>query len=212
MTSAFKLKWLSAFFLCISFLSATAQTKEDLFTGMEDITWLGFDFTQAKFIGSATNFKDAGEVTNQEFRDKFIPAWNNLVVNEPKKYDLSKPTHRTEVKYAISATESANSKIKKDFFSNDPGEYNSLDESKVAALVKGYDFKGKTGIGLIIFIEGMSKGKEQASGWAAYVDMGKKSVIMSSHVTGKPGGFGFRNYWAKAFASMIKDADYKDWK
>ena len=48
-----------------------AQTKADIFNGSTEITWLGIDFTQAKFIGSAFQFKDAGEITNGEFRDKY---------------------------------------------------------------------------------------------------------------------------------------------
>lgn len=202
----------TALLLSLGVTSGIAQTREDLFAGTVDVTWLGMDFSQAKFIGSATQFKDAGEVTNADFRDKYIPGWNQLYVNEQKKFDVAKVVHRAEVKYAMGVTEKANSAIKKDFFSNDPGEYMTLDAEKVAGLVKKYNFQGKTGIGLIFFIEGMSKGKDQASAWAAYVDMGKKTVIMSSHLTGKSGGFGFKNYWAKAFYNILKDADYKDWK
>lgn len=207
-----KLSWLIAFVFFLSVKCVTAQTKDDLFAGTADVTWLGLDFSQAKFIGEATGFKDHGEVTNGEMRDRYIPGWNMLFVNEQKKYDVAKYTHRAEVKYGIDVTDHANSEIKKDFFSKDPSEYNSLDAAKVEGLVKKYDFKGKKGIGLIIFVEGMSKGKEEASGWAVYVNLDKKSVIMSQHVTGKPGGFGFKNYWAKSFLGMLKDSDYKDWK
>lgn len=207
-----KLNWLLAAVLLLGINAANAQSKEDLMNGFSDITWLGLDFTQAKFIGSATQFKDAGEISNAEFRDKYITGWNNLFINEQKKYDVAKVVHRTEVKYAIDVTEKANSGIKRDFFSNNPSDYNSLDEQKVADLVKKYDFQGKKGIGLIIFVEGMSKGKDQASAWAAYVNMDNRSVIMSKHVTGKSGGFGFKNYWAKAFYNIMKDSDYKDWK
>ena len=105
----------------------------------------------------------------------------------------------------------ANSALKKDFFSNDPSEFTTLDADKVAGIVKKYNFQGNKGIGLIVFVEGMSKGQEKASSWVAYVDMGKKSVLLSSHVTGKVGGFGFKSYWAKAFYNILKDSDYKKW-
>lgn len=207
-----KLSFLIACILFLSVKSVSAQTKEELFAGTVDVTWLGMDFTQVKFIGSATQFKDAGEITNADFRDRYINGWNQLFINEQKKYDVAKQVHRTEVKYALDVTEKTNNGIKKDFFSNDPNEYNSLDAAKVEALVKKYDYQGKKGIGLIFFIEGMSKGKDQASAWVAYVDMTGKKVIMSQHITGKAGGFGFKNYWAKAFYNILKDSDYKDWK
>jgi hypothetical protein len=53
----------------------------------------------------------------------------------------------------------------------------------------------------------MSKSREEASGWITFVDMGSKTVLRTFRETGKPGGFGFRNYWAKAFLNILKDAD-----
>lgn len=207
-----KLSWLFALLLLLNVKPVTAQTKEDITGGTAEITWLGMDFTQAKFIGAATQFKDAGEITNGEFRDKFIPGWNQLFINEEKKYDVAKVVHRTAIKHAMEVTEKANNAIKGDFFTNNPDDYMHLDAEKVEGLVKKYNFQGKTGIGLIFFIEGMSKGKDQASAWVAYVDMKGKKVLMSQHITGKAGGFGFKNYWAKAFYNILKDSDYKDWK
>lgn len=207
-----KLSWLIAVFLFLKVSSVPAQTKEDILNGTAEITWLGMDFSQVKFIGSATQFKDAGEITNADFRDKYIVGWNQLFINEQKKYDVAKVVHRTDVKYAIDITGKVNNGIKKDFFSNNPDEYMSLDAAKVESLVKKYDFQGKTGVGLMLFIEGMSKGKDQASAWVAYVNMKTRTVLLSAHVTGKSGGFGFKNYWAKAFYNILKDSDYKDLK
>lgn len=212
MTRTFKFSWLFAVLFFLQVKTITAQTKDDLYTGTAEITWLGMDFTQVKFIGSATQFKDAGEVTNADFRDKYIVGWNQLFINEQKKYNVAKVVHRADVRYGMGITEKVNSGIKKDFFSNDPDEYMTLDAEKVAGLVKKYDFQGKKGIGLIFFIEGMSKGKDQASAWVAYVNMDNKTVLLSKHITAKAGGFGFKNYWAKAFYGILKDADYKDWK
>lgn len=212
MTRTIKFSWLFVVLFFLQVKTVNAQTKDDLYTGTAEITWLGMDFTQVKFIGSATQFKDAGEVTNADFRDKYIVGWNQLFINEQKKYNVAKVVHRTDVRYGMGVTEKANSGIKKDFFSNDPDEYMTLDAEKVAGLVKKYNYLDKKGIGLIFFIEGMSKGKDQASAWVAYVNMDKKTVLLSKHITGKAGGFGFKNYWAKAFYSILKDADYKDWK
>ena len=159
--------------ICFNAVSTIAQTKADIFSGSSDITWLGIDFTQTKFIGSATQFKDAGEISSSEFRDKYIPSWNQLFINEQKKYDVAKAVKRAEVKYAMDVTEKANNSIKGNFFSDDPNDFKKLDEQKIANLVKGYDFQGKSGIGLIFSIDGMSKSKEAASGWITFVDMNK---------------------------------------
>lgn len=190
--------------ICLNALPIIAQTKADIFSGSSDITWLGIDFTQTKFIGSATQFKDAGEISSSEFRDKYIPSWNQLFINEQKKYDVAKAVKRSEVKYAMDVTEKANNGIKGNFFSDDPNDYKKLDEQKIANLVKNYDFQGKEGIGLLFFIDGMSKSKDEASGWVTFVDMKSKKVLLTQYTTAKAGGFGFKNYWAKSFLGMLK--------
>ena len=191
-------------FICLNSSILFAQTKADIFGGTADITWLGIDFTQAKFIGTATQFKESGEITSSEFRDKYIPSWNQLFLEEQKKYNVADAVKRAEVKYAMDVTEKANNGIKGNFFSNDPNDYKKLDEQKIANLVKNYDFQGKSGIGLIFFIDGMSKAKDEASGWVTFVDMKTKKVLLTEYKTGKAGGFGFKNYWAKSFLNILK--------
>lgn len=207
-------------FIAFLILSVTVQTlsaqstKADIFNDATEITWLGMDFTQTKIIGSAAQFGDAGEITNAQLKERFIPGWNKLFIDEMKKYNVADVVHRSEVKYAMEVTEKANDDIKKDFYSNSPDDYALLNEQKIGALVKKYDFAGKTGVGMMLFIEGMSKGKVEASGWVTFVDMKTKTVLLTVRETGKPGGIGFKNYWAKAFLLMLKAAksDYSDWK
>ena len=200
-----KLSSLFAFVLILLNASiALAQSKTEILGGTGDITWLGIDFSQARFIGSATQFKDAGEISSSEFRDKYVPGWNQLFVDEAKKYNVAEAVKRTEVKYAMEVTEKANAAFKGNYFSNDPGEYKKLDEQKIASIVKGYDFQGKSGIGLMFIVDGMSKGKEEASAWVTFVDMKTKKVLSTEYKTGKAGGFGFKNFWAKSFLNILK--------
>jgi hypothetical protein len=189
-----------------------AQSQADIFNESTEITWLGLDFTQTKFIGSAYQFKDAGEITNSEFRDKYVPGWNQLFISEIKKYNVAEAVQRKEVKYATEVTEKANSGMKAhEFFSDNTDDYKKLDEKKIKDLVKKYDFKENTGIGLLFFIDGMSKVKEEAGGWVTFVDMKTKSVLLTHYQTGKAGGIGFKNFWAKAFLEILK-ATKKDLK
>ena len=94
MKSLLKLSLLSVVFL-MAVASTKAQTKDNIFDGASEITWLGLDFSQAKFIGDASNFGGAGEVTNESFRDKFTKGWNQLFIDEMKKYDVAAAVHRT---------------------------------------------------------------------------------------------------------------------
>jgi len=199
------LLFLSCFIL--SAFTLYAQKGEDIVRSNKPITWLGLDFSQARHIGIASHFKDAGEVTADAVRDKYIPGWNELFINEQKKFDVAKYVHRESVAYALEVTSKPNNKVGANFFSMDPGDYSRLSESDISKAVKAYDFMGKKGVGLLFFVESMSKGKEEASAWITFVDMGTKTVLQTRRATGKPGGFGFRNYWAKAFLNILKETD-----
>jgi hypothetical protein len=214
MKNTIKLNWfLALLFICTSVTTTFAQTKDDILSGNADITFLGLDFSQTKYIGDATQYKDAGVITNDDFRDKYTIGWNQLFIDEQKKYDVAKAIdYKKDIPYDLDITEKANNELKKDFFSNDLSDYNKLTADKINAIVKRYNFQGKKGIGMIIFVEGMSKGKVEAGAWVTFVDMGTKKVLLTGYETGKAGGFGFKNYWAKAFLNILKDSNPKDLK
>jgi hypothetical protein len=215
MKSTVKLSWFLAFlFICTSVTKGFAQTKDDILNENADITFLGLDFSQTKFIGDAANFGDAGEVTNNDFRDKYIPGWAALYIDEQKKYDISKLLdYKKDIPYDLDITAKANESLgKKDFFSSNLDDYKKLTEDNINGIVKKYNFQGKKGVGMIVFVEGMSKGKKEAGGWVTFVDMGSKKVLLTVYETGKAEGFGFKNYWAKAFYNIVKEAKIKNLK
>ncbi len=195
-------------------IAAFAQNKSDVFDANKEITWLGLDFSQLKFIGDANQWKDAGEVTNSQMRDKYFPGWNALFINEKERYKVADAINRTEVNYAIDVTEKSNNRLKGNFFESDGNMYQLLTEDKIKELVKKYDFLGNKGIGMMFFVEGMSKGREAASMWVTFVDMNTKAVLLTKRMEGKSGGFGFRNYWAKTFLLVLKDIreNWRDWQ
>lgn len=191
--------------LCLPLALFAQKNGSSILKSEEPITWLGMDFSQLRFIGSAMQFKDAGEVTDAQMRDKYYPGWNDLFVNEQKKYDVAKYVKRSSVTYETGVTQKANNAARGKVFTDDPDEYQLLTEEKVGKLVKGYNFQGVKGVGLVFFVEGMSKGKEEVSAWVTFVDTKSKTVIATRRVTGKAGGFGFRNYWAKGLFNILKD-------
>ena len=202
--------------LAANISSSFAQTKADIFDDKTPVTWLGIDFSQTRFVGTASMFANGGQMTNAEFRDIMTRSWNELFINEPKKYDVAKALHRTTVTYAIDVAEKANAALaSKDFFTNNPGDFKTLNEAAIGDVVKNYDFQGHEGIGLIFFVEGMSKGQKATGLWVTFVDMKSKTVLLTKYVTQEPGGFGFRNYWAKPFYITLKKLGsdyYSDWK
>ena len=203
--------------------SVSAQlSKADVFRGDVPITFLGLDFTQAKFIGNAAQYQDAGTVTNNAMREKYIPAWNGLFTDgkEQKNFKVADAVNRMDVSYATEVTAKVNrSMTNKEFFSESMDDYPRLDESKISGLVKKYDLKGRSGVGMVFFVEGMRKGEEKgdpsyATVWVTFIDMSNNTVLLTKRVEGKAGGFGFRNFWAGAWKNVLKNmkSDWSEWK
>ena len=70
------------------------NTMADLFAGKTKLVFLGLDFTQAKYIGTA-GFTDPSAIQNQH-----IVSWNNLIEMEPKKFSLQKAFGLKDDQYA----------------------------------------------------------------------------------------------------------------
>ena len=196
-----------AILLLLLAMPALSKGEENVIRSKKPITWLGLDFSLARIIGAAAQFGGAGEVTLDELKNKYMPGWNLLFLTEPKKYDVAKYVRRDAVANKLEVTAKDNTAVDKDIFSINPSDMSRLRKADIEAQVSKMDFMDQHGVGYVIFIEGMNKGNERASGWITFVDMDTKKVLQTHRAEGSPGGFGFRNYWAKAFLSILKDTD-----
>jgi len=192
----------------LSVVSTQAQTLKDFFSSDEPLTYLGIDFTQARVIGEPVT--DANDM-----RDRNFPAINAVVVNEPKKYDIAAAFHKTvntDLALVNKHNETTNTATLK---SDNASDYNRLKQEDVDKLVKGYNFNGKKGVGLLFVMDGMSKAEKAANVYVTLVDMGTKKVLLAEKIEGKAQGFGFRNYWAYTIHKVLEEVEkhkYKDWK
>lgn len=210
MKSAFKRAGL--FFIAILVVSIqqlSAQAIKEFFNSSEvPLTYLGIDFTQAKL------YNDAG-ANVMDIRSRLYAQINQLIVNEKKKYDISEAFSKSNVTNDISLTLEKNTKIdaEKILDSKQPAE--RLKKADIETLVKGYNFEGKKGIGLLIVMENMDKAASQATMFYTLIDMNTKKVLFTERLSGESGGIGFRNSWAKPIANTltaIKKSKYKEWK
>lgn len=199
----------------ISSMNLMAQfTANDVFNPKTPMTWLGVDFSEVRFIGPATGWGEVSTKSPTEMRDKYFPEWNSLIINEFEKFKIEDAVARLELDKNIDAVSKANEKTnKKELFSENISDYQSLDEETIKSMLKKYDFSGKDGLGFLLVAEGMSKGREEASYWATFVDMRTKKVLFTKRITGKALGFGFRNYWAGSMKNVFKTMkkEFKNW-
>lgn len=200
---------LSAVALCFAGIVNAQSPKE--FFGSSDVpvTWLGVDFTLVKMIGMA-------DVNLTDVRDRQFTGINQVIVNEPKKYEIADAFDKNNVTNDISAVNKRNEKANTDGMKSDnASDYQLLKPEDIAKLVKGFDFGEKKGLGILFVMEGMNKTEKEGSMYVTLVDMGRRKVLMTERVTGKAQGFSWRNYWAYTIYKGLESIDkrkYKEWK
>ena len=153
-----------------------AQTVKDLFSGGGKVCWLGIDFSHVKLIGNFTQFKDAGGANAAEVKEKYFPAWNNLVLNEPKKYDVKKMLRRADMTYEIGKMNDINAKasVKEMEASNNP----AYTQEEVEKFTKSYSSGEKIGLGVAFIAEVLNKGTDQGIFNVVVMDMSSKKVLL----------------------------------
>ena len=90
-----------------------------------------------------------------------------------------------------------------------------LKRSDIEEIVASYDFKGKSGLGLMFNIETFSKTDEEASMFVTFINMDSKEVLFTERMTSKPGGFGLRNFWGRSIYGVIeamKKSQFDMWR
>jgi hypothetical protein len=189
---------------------AVAQTAKEIFTSSEiPVTYLGIDFTQAKLIGDAG--ADAIDIKN-----RYFSSINQVVINEPKKFELTKAFQKSNISSDLSFVEARNSKVDADKIkSSNTADDSRLNAGSIEKIVKEYNFSGKKGVGLLFIMESMNKTAENGSMYVTFIDMPARKVLFTERLTGKAGGFGFRNYWVKPVHEVldkIEHSKYKEWK
>ncbi|EDO26729.1 predicted protein [Nematostella vectensis] len=122
--------------------------------------------------------------------------------------------YRKNVDYATEVVAAVNENADKDHFDHGTDEFRHLSEDDVAKMVKAYDYKDRTGLGMVFIVEGLHKEAKKASIWVAYVNMGTKELLLAKQIEGKAGGFGFRNYWAKSYFNGLREVkdNFGKWK
>ncbi len=203
-------------FLALFHLITTgySQTIKDLFIkSPTPIYWLGIDFSHVKLIGEFSQFSEWGEAGAGIIKNKYFPAWNELIIKEYTKYDvgtmLRKENISLKIKTITAINENAPIEEMEDL--SDP-DYTDAD---IRAWVSGYNFDVKEGIGILFLAESLNKLREYGKYHVLAINMSTKEVLLHEVIKGKSGGFGLRNYWARSFCEVmneIRDYRYRDWK
>lgn len=191
------------------------NTAKDLFN-TNSIVWYGLNFSQAKMVGQFDQAVGAGAASASEIKNKWISAWNGLIISEPQNFKLAEAFNKDEVYNDLAPTDKQNQTIKNDdlMSSND---YSFADPKKtVNSIISKLSGGDKTeGIGVTFIVESFNKITNQATVYVTVFDIKTKTVLITEKVTGKPAGIGLRNFWGGAIKHIIKQIKsdyYSKWK
>jgi len=199
-------KKLIVLFYMLSILSAPgfAQTINEIFDKNVPITWLGLDFSGAKFLGDREKYGSSSDV-------KFlIKSWNDVIEREKDKYNVARATKKTKAEYRADVTGVHNEELDiSEMLSNNPGESFHLKAEDISTIVNSYDFQGLAGIGLMFNVESFNKFEQQAAIWVTFINLNSKEVLFTDRMLASPGGAGMRNYWARAVLETLEKMEKK---
>jgi hypothetical protein len=191
-------------------LPVFSQDKADVFDPSTEITWLGLDFSGAKFIGDRERLGSESDIRH------LIDAINELMITEADKYNVAAAIQRKTVDKEIEVTNEHNAELDVlAMISTDGKDHVHLNRSQVEEIISSYDFKGKSGIGLMFNVESFNKLLEEGSFWITFVTMGSKEVLFTERLTAPPAGFGMRNFWAgsvNGILAKIKKKEFENWR
>ena len=188
--------------MCGLAFSATAQKKTSPLAGLGSMTFYGIDFSKGRVYGAA----DEPEKLRKAFGDI-----NMLFITEPEKYNVAKFVGKPMNDIRIDAVTNMNDTIPLDSIKTIVKGH-TISDSVIAQTVKDLQIVSYNhGLGLCMIMETLDKPGELGTFIFVLFDIDTRKVISHWTLSGKPAGFGVRNYWAHSvYEALEKVKTYKE--
>jgi hypothetical protein len=210
------MKKLASIICALLSLSLSAQNTAKNVFSTNEIVWYGLSFTEAKMVGQFDQAMGAGIATAAEIRNKWMSAWNGLIIAEPQNYKLKEAFEKESVFYDIGPSEKANQAIKTDnLMAVNPFTFADAQKSVKSAVSKLSGGEKSEGVGVVFVVESFNKNSDEATVYVTVFDIKTKAILITEKIIGKPAGIALRNYWAGAMKHVIKQIHkeyYSKWK
>lgn len=193
---------LSSLFLLSVCSISKAQTIQDIFNPSYPVTWLGIDYSHSKIVGAVSQFGGNTPVTKTELHDKYYVEWNQLVLDEPEKFNVAKMISRKSVVKDISMVTALNAASTMD--SVEVVSTPSYSQEQIQKFISAYPLENKSGIGMVFIAESMHKSYGGAYYHVVFFKMDTKEILLQQRVQGLVQGSGIRNYWANTYFDVIE--------
>ena len=166
-------------------------------SAQDEVTWFGLDYSLVKFIGFSSDFSDLENIRGHYFR-----SWNELIQMESNKYDICGALGVREVSYKMEVAIARSEQ--RDMGNILQTESYSIDSRQLASVVAAYTNTSEVRTGALFVMETLNKIQEESTMWLAVFNISTGEILHIKRYSGKPGGFGFRNYWARSYYNVLK--------
>ncbi len=187
--------------IVISF-NVTSQDRCAFFEAKE-VSWYGIDFTGVRMVGP--DFTDPKAI-----KDRLFNSWNYLIMNEVDKYDLKSYFNKDIIHYQLEPVIQRNQQVDETkLVTLNTRDTKHLTQDDVKKIVSSFDFGATEGYGMLLVADIFNKVEEMGYYYLVVVDLKNKDILLSEQISGKTGGFGFRNYWARTYYNALQEAEEK---
>ncbi len=189
-----------------------SQKAEDLFK-VGKIRYMGIDYSHVKLIGDFSQFMGAGETTLSSIRNTYFPAWNNLFVEEPEKYNLKSMLRKDDILFDLTMITELNAKTP--FETMEANKTPVYTKEDIQKFIRNYGTKEREGIATLFVAESMNKFLNEAYFHFIVIRLSDNEILIHERIKGVPVGIGIRNYWAGALFKVMENIQknyYSQWK
>lgn len=151
----------------------------------EDVTFCGVDFSEVRISGA--------KESPREFARAF-DAMNELFLSQTEKYDVGRFTQLPIRETDLSAVLESQWQT--------CGE--KLTAGKIADIVRAYPLTEQSGRGAVMIASELNKTEKIATYYFVTFDMTTREIETCVEISGRPGGFGLRNFWANSIHEALR--------
>lgn len=199
-----KKQFLLIAFLAIGLFSFDGPEPDAKIFSSSQLVWCGLDFSQAKCIGSE------GFTEPDQVKDRYFEAWNDLILGESDKYNVKEFYQKDKLVNDLSVVSERNKIPNADeLVINEPYAF---EEGQLESIIGAYNLEeAQDGLGVVYVVESLNKTEKKAVINVVFFDIASKDILWTKQYEESPGGFGFRNYWARAVLNTMESSE-KDFK
>lgn len=172
-----------------------------------DMVFYGLDFSESKFLGGS------GQTSPITMQDKFMPALNELMIDERRRYDVASSYQKKNVEYYFDMADDINVRLNiEEHYSNENVE--ELNEEQISEAISRYKDDKHSGLGLVYLVTKVNHSNNLINIKIVFFSIERGDVLLVKSASGKMKGFGIRNYYAGGIRQIISDTkkSYPNWK